>query len=553
MVEVSSSHPPKRQKFSHDDWGNEIHESRNRSLTSRDRYTIAWICALHIELAAARAMLDEVHGDLPRHSNDTNAYTLGSIERHNIVIACLPVAQYGTNNAANVLTHLVPVSSLRARHEREGSRITPILREKFEGHPEYDRPISPDYLFSSMYTHVSQTPGCDECDHSKLVPRSRPKTDDPLIPYGAITSGNQVMRHGTQRDNIARQLDVICFEMEAAGMMDILLCLPIRESATTQTLIRTRNGKDMPQQLRLHTPGCTPKNIDFEQYNQGNTKQSSQERHYIVPFGRNKEFVKRESILLQLLEMIPPSADPDDCQRMAIEGLGGVGKTQIALEAVFRVRDKYPDCSVFWVPGLDATSFENAYSWILIIDNADDAELLFGNSKPASFIKYLPFNRNGSIVFTTRNHQIAVRLDISTRNVFVIGEMTTDESVRMLQRNMNERQVPDVENANELLDFLADLLLAIKQASAYMDNTGISIARYLQYRRSSDKRLIELLSKDFEAWGRYDHNTNAVATTWLISFERISRDNKRAAEYLKFMCFLAEKEIPTSLLGARRQ
>lgn len=99
-----------------------------------------------------------------------------------------------------------------------------------------------------------------------------------------------------------------------------------------------------------------------------------------------------------------------------------------------------------------------------------------------------------------------------------------------------------------MLDFLTDLPLAIKQASAYVHNIGISIAKYLQYCRSSDKRLIELLSKDFEARSPYDHNTNAVATTWLISFDHISRDNKRAAEYLKFICFLAEKEIPTSLL-----
>lgn len=49
-----------------------------------------------------------------------------------------------------------------------------------------------------------------------------------MIHYGAIASGNQVMRSGTQRDNIARQLDAICFEMEAAGLMDILPCLPIQ-------------------------------------------------------------------------------------------------------------------------------------------------------------------------------------------------------------------------------------------------------------------------------------------------------------------------------------
>ncbi|KAH7158310.1 hypothetical protein DER46DRAFT_626845 [Fusarium sp. MPI-SDFR-AT-0072] len=239
--------------------------------------------------------------------------------------------------------------------------------------------------------------------------------------------------------------------------------------------------------------------------------------------------------------MILPSADPDDCQRIAIEGLAGVGKMQIALEAVFRVRDEYPDCSVFRVPALDATSFENAYrrigrqlnvncieeydadirslvkivlsesvcSWILIIDNADDVKLLFGNAKPALFTKYLPLNRNGSI-----------------------------------------SQMPDIEIANGLLDFLADLPLTIKQASAYINNTGISIARYLQYYQSSDKRLIKLLSKDFEVRGCYNHNTNAVAMTWLISFEHILRHSKRAAEYLKFMCFLAEKDEVIGTLKA---
>lgn len=130
-----------------------------------------------------------------------------------------------------------------------------------------------------------------------------------------------------------------------------------------------------------------------------------------MPFGRNKDFVGRESILAELLERILPGAEPDDCQRTAIEGLGGVGKTQIALEAAFRVREKHADCSVFWVPAVDVGSFENAYReigrelkvkgidedkadvkalikaalsrenagrWLLIVDNADDVELSVG-------------------------------------------------------------------------------------------------------------------------------------------------------------------------------
>ena len=72
---------------------------------SRDDYTVAWICALGLELTAAKAMLDEDHEDLDIH-NDDNAYILGRIGRHNIVIATLPIGGYGTVSAAAVVTQL---------------------------------------------------------------------------------------------------------------------------------------------------------------------------------------------------------------------------------------------------------------------------------------------------------------------------------------------------------------------------------------------------------------------------------------------------------------
>lgn len=302
--------------------------------------------------------------------------------------------------------------------------------------------------------------------------------------------------------------------------------------------------------------------------------------HFMVPFGRNREFVGRESTLERLLETAPPRAEQDDCQRIAIEGLGGVGKTQIALELVFRIRDMDPECSIFWVPATDATSFEMAYrkigqllhirgidednadvgllvknalsessyDWLLIIDNADDAEVVLSNSVSSPIAKYLPFSRRGSLLFTTRSHQISIDLDICARNSHMVPEMSRLESISMLKQNVKSSQTQSTENLNALLDFLADLPLAIKQASAYMSKTGISVAKYLSYCRSSDKKLIKLLSKGFEDRGRYDSVANPVAATWLISFDHISRDNTLAVECLRFMCFLAEKSIPSSLL-----
>ena len=69
-------------------------------------YTVGWVCALPIELAAATVMLDEKHQSLPHDDNDHNLYTLGSIGKHNVALARPPTGQTGTNSAAAVATRM---------------------------------------------------------------------------------------------------------------------------------------------------------------------------------------------------------------------------------------------------------------------------------------------------------------------------------------------------------------------------------------------------------------------------------------------------------------
>ena len=72
----------------------------------REDYTVGWVCALPVELAAAQEMLDEEH-DTPRYNaHDTNLYTCGRVGEHNVVIACLPEGQMGTNSAAAVAVQM---------------------------------------------------------------------------------------------------------------------------------------------------------------------------------------------------------------------------------------------------------------------------------------------------------------------------------------------------------------------------------------------------------------------------------------------------------------
>ncbi len=81
-----------------------------------------------------------------------------------------------------------------------------------------------------------------------------------------------------------------------------------------------------------------------------------------------------------------------------------------------------------------------------------------------------------------------------------------------------------------------------------MNEVGMTTTRYLSYFRSSSDSTIKLLSADFEDCSRYRAIRNPVATTWLISFKHINQHNPLAAEYLRFTCFLNERDISLSLL-----
>jgi ankyrin repeat protein len=87
--------------------------------------------------------------------------------------------------------------------------------------------VENDVLFEATYDHEGGET-CDSCDTKSVVQRPDRKDAAPRIYYGNIASGNKVIKHGTTRDKIAKDEGVICFEMEAAGLMDNLRCLVIR-------------------------------------------------------------------------------------------------------------------------------------------------------------------------------------------------------------------------------------------------------------------------------------------------------------------------------------
>jgi nucleoside phosphorylase len=266
----------------------------------REDYTVGWICALPVELAAAKAMLDEEHENPERNvdDNDENIYCLGSVAGHNVAIVCLPAGRIGNNPAAAVAAQMratfrgirfglmvgigggVPSPEVDIRlgdvvvsqphqifagvvqydagkatpsgFERTGSINSPpqillgavntVRANEFLDQSKLSEHISklarisafqrnkagPDVLFEATYDHEGgQT--CDRCNTKRQEARQPRESEQVVVHYGTIASGNQVMKNAAERDKVSAELGgVLCFEMEAAGLMNSFPCLAVR-------------------------------------------------------------------------------------------------------------------------------------------------------------------------------------------------------------------------------------------------------------------------------------------------------------------------------------
>ncbi|KAH8896918.1 hypothetical protein GQ53DRAFT_713740 [Thozetella sp. PMI_491] len=380
------------------------------------------------------------------------------------------------------------------------------------------------------------------------------------------------MKDACIRDKLTAEEGVLCFEMEAAGMMNQFRCLVIRGICDYSD---THKNKDWQGYAAMTAAAYAKDLLSLIAPNQVETENRIS-GHFVVPFGRNKGFIGRESVMGEILGQIAPGKETDDCQRTVIEGLGGIGKTQIALEAAYLIRDEDPSCSVFWVPGISLATFEltyrkigmrlgvtgldqddadvkqlirdaldgSTYKWLLILDNADDGTLFYPPDG-LGLTDYLPFSHHGSILITTRTHDLALQFQYA--HVAPLGQMTTEEAKGLLLQGL-----PSQTHTNaaipELLDLLCYLPLAIRQASAFLARTRMPIHEYLNYCRTSDKNLVELLGKDFQDRGRYKETKNPIAVTWLISFQQLEVESPTAAEYLRFISFLNPRDVPWDLL-----
>ncbi|GCF07108.1 helix-turn-helix domain-containing protein [Dictyobacter arantiisoli] len=291
-----------------------------------------------------------------------------------------------------------------------------------------------------------------------------------------------------------------------------------------------------------------------------------------IPFRRNPFFTGREEVLEQLHTFLRIDQAVGLTQIYAIHGLGGIGKTQIALEYAYRYASEYS--AAFWIEAETMESVVSALlriaellylpeskkkeqqhivvavqrwlvthsNWLLIWDNLEDLELLQ---------LFLPPTRQGAILLTTRRQALgtlaqginlmpmrqAEGILFVLRRAKVIGPKMESEQIQPLVMRMPAEYAA----ASKLVTEMGGLPLAMDQAGAYIEETGCGFADYLRR-----YELQHVLLLDRRGSTVSDH-PQAVTTTFQLTMEQVEQGQPVAAEILRICALLYAEAIPEEL------
>ncbi|KAK2596810.1 hypothetical protein QQS21_006139 [Conoideocrella luteorostrata] len=331
-----------------------------------------------------------------------------------------------------------------------------------------------------------------------------------------------------------------------------------------------------------------PVSAEFHYYATPERPETPPNPSILIPFGRDGDFVQRGD----LIDQIEQSCDQRG-SRTALVGLGGVGKSQLAIEYAYRVRERSSDTWVFWIHASNSPRFEQSFRdiathvkvkgrqnpkanifqlvhdwlqdertgpWTIVLDNVDDAGFLkfpgpgieaaattMESANPRQLISYIPHCQHGSVLVTSRSRDAALEL-VERSNIITIEPMNEKDALQLFQNKLGQ---DDYEACTaELAAALDYMPLAIVQAAAYVlqRRPRYSLRKYLDEFRNSDKRKADLLMLKGGELRRDAEAKNSILITWQISFDYIRKTRPSASDILSLMSFCDRQGIPEILL-----
>jgi tetratricopeptide (TPR) repeat protein len=266
---------------------------------------------------------------------------------------------------------------------------------------------------------------------------------------------------------------------------------------------------------------------------------------------RNPHFTGRTELLELLRRHLAETRSGAVVQAGAVHGLGGVGKTQLAIEYAHRYAADYD--LVWWMLAEQPTTVSGRLAqlgrrlglaelpsleeqvgalfdalgqrdrWLLVYDNAQQAADLQGLWPPTGA---------GHVLVTSRNPAWG-----RVATPVAVDVLPRDQAVAFLVERTGSG---DQATLTELADLLGDLPLALEQAAAYLEETTTTPADYLELLRD---RAGELFALD-----RPTGSQQTIATTWTVALDRIRTEAAAAEDLLCLCAFLAPDDVPRSLL-----
>lgn len=280
-----------------------------------------------------------------------------------------------------------------------------------------------------------------------------------------------------------------------------------------------------------------------------------------VPYRRNPAFTGRDDILQRVRDLWRSNGAASVC---ALTGMGGMGKTQTAIEYAYRYRAEYQ--AVVWVRAetpeglqLDLAALASVFGleqeghnqqrnydavkgwlethegWLLILDNVEEL---------AAIDALLPLNGKGHMLITSRSPVtsavgVGIELECMTPRE---GALFVLRRARLVNHDaaLADALAADVVEAEDIARYMDGLPLALDQAGAYIEETGCSLFDYITLYRRHPAVLLQRRGSTV--------HPEPVSTTWLLSFEQIEQGEAVAARIMKLCAFLDPDGIPEEML-----